>query len=102
MDVLNCHVQCAVITHLSCNIKEKQGNNGYDQCVPMNYSLFYSRAKCSCNQFWSMLARVSFSRLIVTNVAACLFPAFFRFHVLSKLLSFMAPIDHTTMNDDAR
>lgn len=25
-----------------------------------------------------------------------------RFHVLSKLLSFMAPIDHTTMNDDAR
>ncbi|KAF3816710.1 hypothetical protein GH733_014058 [Mirounga leonina] len=24
-----------------------------------------------------------------------------RFHVLSKLLSFMAPIDHTTMNDDA-
>ncbi|XP_005858756.2 PREDICTED: protein AATF [Myotis brandtii] len=25
-----------------------------------------------------------------------------RFHVLSKLLSFMAPIDDTTMNDDAR
>ncbi|XP_038184740.1 protein AATF isoform X2 [Arvicola amphibius] len=25
-----------------------------------------------------------------------------RFHVLSKLLSFMAPIDHTSMNDDAR
>ncbi|XP_012504150.1 PREDICTED: protein AATF [Propithecus coquereli] len=25
-----------------------------------------------------------------------------RFHVLSKLLSFMAPIDHTAMNDDAR
>ncbi|XP_027726327.1 protein AATF [Vombatus ursinus] len=25
-----------------------------------------------------------------------------RYHVLSKLLSFMAPIDHTTMNDDAR
>ncbi|XP_052050932.1 protein AATF isoform X2 [Apodemus sylvaticus] len=25
-----------------------------------------------------------------------------RFHVLSKLLSFMAPIDHTEMNDDAR
>ncbi|XP_069917147.1 protein AATF isoform X4 [Oryctolagus cuniculus] len=25
-----------------------------------------------------------------------------RFHVLSKLLSFMAPIDSTTMNDDAR
>ncbi|XP_036125187.1 protein AATF isoform X1 [Molossus molossus] len=25
-----------------------------------------------------------------------------RFHILSKLLSFMAPIDHTTMNDDAR
>ncbi|XP_029402541.1 protein AATF isoform X2 [Mus pahari] len=25
-----------------------------------------------------------------------------RFHVLSKLLSFMAPIDHTTMSDDAR
>uniref|UniRef100_A0ABI8AEV9 Apoptosis antagonizing transcription factor n=1 Tax=Felis catus TaxID=9685 RepID=A0ABI8AEV9_FELCA len=25
-----------------------------------------------------------------------------RFHVLSKLLSFMAPIDQTTMNDDAR
>lgn len=25
-----------------------------------------------------------------------------RFHVLNKLLSFMAPIDHTTMNDDAR
>ncbi|XP_049558236.1 protein AATF isoform X3 [Orcinus orca] len=25
-----------------------------------------------------------------------------RFHVLSRLLSFMAPIDHTTMNDDAR
>nr|XP_008532798.1 PREDICTED: protein AATF isoform X1 [Equus przewalskii] len=25
-----------------------------------------------------------------------------RFHVLSKLLSFMVPIDHTTMNDDAR
>ncbi|KAM5308351.1 protein AATF isoform 2-T2 [Glossophaga mutica] len=25
-----------------------------------------------------------------------------RFHVLSKLLSFMAPIDHTTMNDEAR
>ncbi|XP_062030736.1 protein AATF [Lepus europaeus] len=25
-----------------------------------------------------------------------------RFHVLSKLLSFMAPIDNTTMNDDAR
>uniref|UniRef100_G3W9Z0 Apoptosis antagonizing transcription factor n=1 Tax=Sarcophilus harrisii TaxID=9305 RepID=G3W9Z0_SARHA len=24
------------------------------------------------------------------------------YHVLSKLLSFMAPIDHTTMNDDAR
>ncbi|XP_020847440.1 protein AATF isoform X1 [Phascolarctos cinereus] len=24
-----------------------------------------------------------------------------RYHVLSKLLSFMAPIDHTTMNDDA-
>ncbi|XP_060146399.1 protein AATF isoform X3 [Globicephala melas] len=24
-----------------------------------------------------------------------------RFHVLSRLLSFMAPIDHTTMNDDA-
>ncbi|EDM05514.1 apoptosis antagonizing transcription factor, isoform CRA_c [Rattus norvegicus] len=25
-----------------------------------------------------------------------------RFHVLSKLLSFMAPIDHTAMNDEAR
>ncbi|XP_057572176.1 protein AATF isoform X2 [Hippopotamus amphibius kiboko] len=25
-----------------------------------------------------------------------------RFHVLSKLLSFMAPVDHTTMSDDAR
>ncbi|XP_051014135.1 protein AATF [Acomys russatus] len=25
-----------------------------------------------------------------------------RFHVLSKLLSFMVPIDHTAMNDDAR
>lgn len=38
---------------------------------------------------------------MVTNVALC-FLALFRFHVLSKLLSFMAPIDHTEMNDDAR
>lgn len=53
---------------------------------------------------WSLLHLiecVSFSRLIVTNVAAW-FPTLFGFHVLSKLLSFMAPIDHTTMNDDAR
>ena len=43
-----------------------------------------------------------FSRLVVTNATACSRLVLFRFHVLSKLLSFMAPIDHTTMNDDAR
>lgn len=44
---------------------------------------------------------VFFAELMIANVAVC-FLALFRFHVLSKLLSFMAPIDHTSMNDDAR
>jgi hypothetical protein len=69
--------------------------------VPVNFPTLHCGTKVHGSVMGFSWSRVSFAELMVTDFAVCLL-ALFRFHVLSKLLSFMAPIDHTAMSDDAR
>lgn len=69
--------------------------------VPVNFPTLHCGAKVHGSVMGFSWSHVSFAELMVTDVVVC-FLALFRFHVLSKLLSFMAPIDHTAMSDDAR
>lgn len=99
----HCHLQCAVTRLFSCSIKEKGFLVVSGACLRIvPHSTLEPPIPLINSGVCYLIGCVSFCKFIVADVAACLFPTLFRFHVLSKLLSFMAPIDHTTMNDDAR